>query len=195
MRYCDCAHSVQARWAGADNPSTDESRTNGATRCALRPASSPRPCFIVAVAPAHALAWANGAVRDGVRGQGYGTHDWVLDRAIALAGAQGAWVVRSAALGATDDPDFIGSPAEYHVYLASGGARGAAHAVSGAYSKAVAAYQAGDRVAASRYLGRLSHYYSDTLQPFHTVNASSRPGSLHWSYESASTTTITKLAT
>ncbi len=139
--------------------------------------------LLVAIAPAHALAWANGAYRDGLRGQGYGTHDWILDRAIKLAGAQGSWVSRSNALGATDDPDYGRSPAGYHVYRKSGGERGAAHAVSTAYSKAIAAYQAGDRVAASRYLGQLSHYYTDATQPFHTVHASSRVGSLHWSYE------------
>jgi hypothetical protein len=138
----------------------------------------------VGVQPGTAFGWANGPTRNGNPGQGYGTHDWILDRAVTLAGADGAWVVRTTALLATDDPDFGRSPVGYHWY-ASGSSRGAPYAVSELYHRALASLRSGDRVAASRYLGQMSHYYADINQPFHTSSAATAHGTLHIQYEKA----------
>lgn len=48
-----------------------------------------------------ALAWSNG--RDGP--DSYGTHDWILDKALKAAGNDADWVRKRIALRATDDPD------------------------------------------------------------------------------------------
>jgi len=140
--------------------------------------------IVVGLAPASAFAWANGPTRNGSRGAGYGTHDWILDRAIRLAGADGTWVWRTKALAATDDPDYGRSPANYHWY-AFGSSRGGPYAVSELYHKAIVAYGAGDTAKASKYLGQLSHYYADINLPFHTTAAASTFGPLHLQYERA----------
>ena len=138
----------------------------------------------VGLLPASAFAWANGPTRNGSRGAGYGTHDWILDRAIVLAGADGAWVARTTALLATDDPDYGRSPANYHWY-AFGSSRGGPYAVAELYHKSMVAYAAGDMAKASKYLGQLSHYYADINLPFHTTAAASTFGPLHLQYERA----------
>jgi len=128
---------------------------------------------------APAFGWANG----GDDGNGYGTHDWILDEALRLAGTSGSWVNRSVALATTDDPDSAGVPGNYHMFREQGTARGAPSQTATYYLWAVQAYRAGDRAAASRYLGVLSHYYSDVLQPFHTAYAARNYEALHLSYE------------
>ena len=140
--------------------------------------------LFVGLLPGAAFGWANGPTRNGSRGAGYGTHDWILDRAIRLAGADGAWVSRTTALSATDDPDYGRSPANYHWY-AFGSSRGAPYAVGELYHKAIVAYDSGDKVKASKYLGQLSHYYADINLPFHTTAAASTFGPLHLQYERA----------
>lgn len=141
--------------------------------------------LLVGAMPASALAWCNGPAKNGRVGNGYGTHDWILDRAIKQAGAGGSWVARSTALLATDDPDSSKTLAAYHWYREVGGCRGAPHMVGELYHKAVIAYRAGDRASASRYLGVLSHYYADITQPFHTTAAAAAYGTLHRQYEYA----------
>ncbi|HEY5549448.1 MAG TPA: hypothetical protein VIL17_07665 [Coriobacteriia bacterium] len=141
--------------------------------------------MLLGAIPATALAWSNGPAKKGHAGDGYGTHDWILDRAIKLAGANGTWVIRTTALLATDDPDSQRTPSTYHWYSDSGSLRGAPQMVSELYHQAIVAYQAGDRVAASRYLGTLSHYYDDITQPFHTTSKALPYGALHNRYEYA----------
>lgn len=126
-----------------------------------------------------ALGWTNGG--DG--GQGFGTHDWVLARALVLAGQDGAWVNRTVAYKASDDPDTYDWNPFWHVFKENGG-RGAPYAVSEHYAKAVKAYRAGDYNTASKHLGILSHYYSDANQPFHTTNKASKyRKTWHFRYE------------
>ena len=55
--------------------------------------------------------------------------------------------------------------------------------MSDLYYKAVVAYRAGDYTAASKYLGTLSHYYSDVCQPFHTTENANYYRKLHVEYE------------
>jgi len=112
-----------------------------------------------------ALAWENG----GNENNGFGTHDWILDNAITLAGEEGDWVDWKTAMLATDDPDSYNWSITYHLYYESGSRRGAPQEVASLYYKAVRAYQSGDRQKASLYVGRLSHYYADICQPFHST--------------------------
>lgn len=141
--------------------------------------------MLVAMLPSTALAWCNGPTRNGNRGDGYGTHDWILDRAIKIAGVQGTWVNRTTALVATDDPDSKKTPVTYHWFKETGSCRGAPQMVSEYYHKAVVAYRNGDRALASRYLGVMSHYFSDITQPFHASGKSAPYGALHHDYEFA----------
>jgi len=134
------------------------------------------------VAPA--FGWANGPRgSDGKIGNGVGSHDWILSRAMAIAGKDASWIDRVAAYRATDDPDTYGTNGLYHHYRETGSVRGAPYIVSDLYHKAVVAHDKGDYVAASKYLGTLSHYYTDICQPFHTTVDSNKYVSLHAEYE------------
>ncbi len=130
---------------------------------------------------APAFGWANG----GDDGNGYGSHDWILDEALRLAGTSGSWVDRDTALLATDDPDSEGVSSVYHTFRETGTTRGGVHQVCYMYEKAVNAYKAGNRTLASKYLGQLSHYYSDICQPYHTAVAAIGEDTLHNAYELA----------
>lgn len=111
-----------------------------------------------------AFAWANG----GDNRNGYGTHDWLLDKAIIAAGASASWVDVGVALRATDDPDSLGTSKHLHVFKESGSARGGPQQAADEYAALLAAYRAGNYVEASRLLGVMSHYYTDIAQPFHS---------------------------
>lgn len=138
---------------------------------------------LVCALPGSAAAWCNGPPVKGHAGDGYGTHDWLLQRAIKNAGASGAWIVTKTALLASDNPDSRHVSAIYHNFRESGSARGAPQMVSEMYHKVIVAYQAGDMSAASTYLGELSHYYADVTQPFHTAAAAAHYRTLHVRYE------------
>ena len=131
-----------------------------------------------------ALAWANGGGANG--GDGYGSHDWIVDAAVAvLDGRADDWFDAEAARLASDDPDTVedrGTRAE-HVYRDSGRRGGAIARISLEFDVATAAYQrgavardAGDAGAAadafrdaSRHIGLLAHFLGDLAQPFHTA--------------------------
>jgi hypothetical protein len=127
-----------------------------------------------------AFAWNNG----GDAGDGFGTHDWILDQAIRLAGPEASWVDTATALLATDDPDEDGERIT-HYFLEHSGYRGAPQRVSDLYYTAVTAHRAGDLVEASRLLGLLSHHYSDPLNPFHSAYWAFSKAAHHAPYESA----------
>jgi hypothetical protein len=62
--------------------------------------------LLVGPAPPPVSGWGNG----GNAGNGYGTHDWVVDQALDIldaAGRRPAWFDRALALPYTDDPDTI----------------------------------------------------------------------------------------
>jgi len=124
---------------------------------------------ITALSVAPALAWGNGGEVDGSAGDGYGTHDWLLENAVMNAGRP-RWVDLEIALLASDDPDQVKTTAESykHVFYPAGWARGGPQQVADEYFALMQAYKAGDYKEASRRLGRLSHYYSDICQPYHT---------------------------
>lgn len=110
-----------------------------------------------------AFAWGNG----GDERNGYGTHDWLLDRAIRAAGEKASWVDVNAALLASDDPDSLGTSKYLHVFKEFGRARGGPQQAADEYGALMAAYRAGNYAEASRLLGVMSHYYTDIAQPFH----------------------------
>ena len=132
--------------------------------------------------PASALAWANGPQY----GQGFGTHDWVLyhaNQSAKLAGYD--WVDWPTAQAACDDPDMVLRDSYYHVYARTGIPYGDSPArVVELYRQAVGELQGGDRIAASRTLGMLSHYLSDTANPLHTDQTVVEKG-MHSRYEDA----------
>jgi hypothetical protein len=137
-----------------------------------------------------ALGWANGGTgSDGVDGDGYGTHDWVIDQALkVLNGRVSGWFDARTARLASDDPDTIearNDPAmgNDHVYRGKGYRGGAINRISVEYDLAQAAYQRGDYEDASYHIGLLSHFYSDILQPFHTAYAAIGKDSAHLKYE------------
>lgn len=133
--------------------------------------------LVVAMA-APAFGWGNGPYSDG-----YGTHDWVLDHAIHMSGQDASWVDARTALLASDDVDYRATPTSVAHHLGVG-VRGGPQAVSDEYYQVVSAYNAGDYAEASRHLGRLSHYYADECQPFHTTVAGFvSNNSRHFPYE------------
>lgn len=142
----------------------------------------------VIAAQAPAFGWSNGPSY----GAGFGTHDWVMYKAIEIAGSRDAtWVNIEIALAATDDPDMVLRDTYYHVYDVWGSPYGNSPAkVAECYAGAVASLKAGDWATASHLVGLLSHYYSDTCNPLHT-DQTPEEDSMHSSYESAVDDTTT----
>ena len=160
------------------------------SRSLRRPiASLALAALLLVPAAAPAAAWSNG----GSGGDGYGTHDWVVDQALAIlttADRAPAWFDRTAALRRTDDPDTVESAADpsrkiEHVYRDAGKRGGAVHRISEHYAEAIAALKAGDEVAASEAIGMLAHFYGDIMQPYHAAVAGSSQDAAHHEYELA----------
>lgn len=129
-------------------------------------------------------AWSNGPYKDGVEGNGYGTHDWILDQALkTFSGKVPGWFDASVAKLATDDPDTLSWKTNEHVYMDQGYGRGAVHLVVEYYDKAITHLRMGDTKAASRDIGLLSHFYADILNPFHTNYGASGKDGPHAKYE------------
>jgi hypothetical protein len=137
---------------------------------------------LAAVVPA--AAWSNGPSAGGVVGNGYGTHDWVIDQALkTFSGHVPSWFEASTARFASDDPDTLFWKTNEHVYMEAGYGRGAVHLIVEYYDKAITHLKAGDGHQASIDIGRLSHYYADIFQPFHTAYAAVGKDGPHSKYE------------
>jgi hypothetical protein len=127
-----------------------------------------------------ALGWANGPDN----GNGYGTHDWLIDQAVKVfGGSPPAWLDVHAALLASDDPDKVFWATNEHVFNEKGYGRGAVDRITTFYHQALAAHQAGDDATASIAFGWMAHYYGDILQPYHTNYAAISLGVSHRRYE------------
>jgi hypothetical protein len=138
-------------------------------------------CLVALLLPAAAPAWSNG----GAYGNGFGTHDWVLQEADRLAAGQGAgWVRLRVALPHTDDPDMVYHDFYYHVYDVWGVSHygDAPKKVMEYYGKALAARKAGNSAAAGKYAGIMAHYYADICCPLHT-DQSTAEDRMHSRYE------------
>jgi hypothetical protein len=129
-------------------------------------------------------AWSN-------RGDGYGTHDWILDQAFRLLKARGIaydWVNRTIALEATDDPDTVEVAADptrkiEHVFRAPGPRGGAVHRVTEHYAKIVRLHAAHKYDRASYHLGMLAHFWGDLSMPYHTERLGKEFPAEHHAYE------------
>lgn len=136
------------------------------------------------MSPGPAYAWANGP--DGYNS--YGTHDWILDKAIRSADAD--WIKVGVALRATDDPDSKdgidhASGTWWHVYDRWGSHYGGAdEAASVWFHRTRKRLAAGRERAASKALGYLAHIVGDVANPMHT-DQSRKEEPIHSSYERA----------
>jgi hypothetical protein len=148
-------------------------------------------------APAPAVAWSNG------KGDGYGTHDWIIDEGLrVLSDRDVSWFHRTTALIVSDDPDNVevaANPARKidHIYRDGGVRGGAVQRITEHYAAAVQlhlegleAQDAGDGAAAdaafdqaSRELGLLAHFLGDLLQPYHTSVRGAGLNDEHLQYE------------
>ena len=126
-------------------------------------------CLLAAPA---AFGWCNGPPTDG-EGNGYGTHDWLLEQALRVARqsdpAAGDWIDWEAARLATDDPDTLATNTSWHLFRDLGKSRGGPQKIADLYYESAVALRAGNARGASEKLGVLAHYYGDIVQPFHTT--------------------------
>lgn len=133
-----------------------------------------------------AAGWSNG-----VNGcNSFGTHDWILKKAIRAAGQKASWVRVRVALRATDDPDCVdgidhASSSWWHVYDEWGETYGGAPEAAEVWFERMSnRLQAGNEGGASRALGILAHIVGDVAQPMHT-DSRPREDRVHPLYESA----------
>ena len=143
---------------------------------------------------ASAAAWSNGPAAGGKDGYGYGTHDWILEHAIVVAGSP-TWIDVKAALYHSNDPDYAvahpgvsgcdASNVDLHLFRDAGKSRGGPQAAADYYYEAVRALSRGATETASEKLGIMSHYYADMLVPFHTTYDALEHEDEHLAYELA----------
>ena len=118
----------------------------------------------------HVDAWSNGPDK----GNGFGTHDWILVEAADFASSQGAgWLDLNVALPQTENPDTVFQDFRLQAYprLAGRSEGGAPQKVELYYAKALSALKAGDTAAASRWVGIMSHYFADVCSPLATAES------------------------
>ena len=131
-----------------------------------------------------ASAWSNG--RNGPNS--FGTHDWILKKAIKAAGSEANWVRIRVALRATDDPDIESgidhaSGTWWHVYDRWGSTYGGADEAARVwFRRTTRRLEAGKKRSASKALGYLAHIVGDVAQPMHT-DQRDREESIHGPYE------------
>jgi hypothetical protein len=131
-----------------------------------------------------AAAWSNGS--DGYNS--FGTHDWILAKALKGAGDP-SWVDRSVALRATDDPDSkdgipYASGTWWHVWDRWGDTYGGAPEAAAHWFRVIQKRRAaGNDRGASRALGIFAHIVGDIGNPTHT-DSTEREESMHSAHES-----------
>lgn len=127
------------------------------------------------------MAWGNGG------GDGYGTHDWIIDQALkVLDGRVDGWIDAQTARLSSDDPDTVERPiADHndHIYHDRGRRGGAIDRIASEFDFAQASYARGDYEDASYHIGLLAHFYGDILQPYHTAYAAIPLIKQHLQYE------------
>ncbi|NTU71180.1 MAG: hypothetical protein HGB10_05105 [Coriobacteriia bacterium] len=140
-------------------------------------------CALVATAllPSAAFGWGNGG-EDSLDDRRWGAHDWAVWQAYVAAGSP-AWFDVDEAILASNDPDYDESDRTDHGFQTDRGIGGAPYQVGELYTAAIKAYEAGDTTRASAIMGRLSHYYADVCQPFHTTSPVSTFSYMHTPYE------------
>jgi len=142
--------------------------------------------LLASVTPA--FAWGNS-------GDSFGSHDWILYHALKLSASRGvSWAETSTALRATDDPDTTLMDFYYHSYDVWGTTKkygDAPTVITDRYSDVVRLLKAGDRAGASKYLGRMAHYFGDLNEPLHTEESKGESKLVHKSYETKVLRTMT----
>ena len=132
---------------------------------------------------APALGWANGTGGP----NSYGTHDWIVNKAIRAVGGRAEWVQIRVALRASDDPDTVdgldhASSTWWHVWDEWGSTYGGAPEAARVWHQRMRRrLQDGNERGASRALGMLGHIVGDVANPTHTdsTDAEDRMHSLH----------------
>ena len=130
--------------------------------------------------------WSNGRAGP----NSFGTHDWILERAVKAVTEEIPWLRLRVALRATDDPDVRegvdhASGTWWHVWDEWGATYGGAPEAARVWARrAQRRHDAGRDRAASRAVGILAHIVGDVAQPMHT-DSSEREDSVHSAYEVA----------
>jgi hypothetical protein len=128
--------------------------------------------------------WAKG--REGCNS--FGSHDWILKKAIRAVGSRPSWVRFRVALLGTDDPDCKdgvdhASGTWWHVYERWGDEWGGADEATRIwFRRSKRCLEAGRERAGSRALGILSHFIADVANPMHT-DQSNKEEDIHSRYE------------
>lgn len=140
----------------------------------------------LALVASPARGWSNGV--DGP--DSFGTHDWILKKAVTAAAEDADWVRLRVALKATDDPDTAdgidhASGTWWHVYDRWGEEYGGADEAARVWFQRLHRRLDGGRPrAASKALGYLAHIVGDVANPMHTDSSDKEDG-IHSSYEQA----------
>jgi hypothetical protein len=131
-----------------------------------------------------AWAWSNGGFSANPNNPDYGTHDWIVERALDWLPSNEKTLIltyRAAYLYGTELPDNcqavdrICDTAKHHVYFRSSGAlQDNASAVRALemQSQALSAIAAGDYAGAAKWTGAMMHYISDLASFGHVMGAS-----------------------
>ena len=96
----------------------------------------------------------------------FGTHDWIISAADALAGTGHGWLDLNVAYFWSDYPDTVLQDNINHIYY-PGLSTAAPGFVQAHYDEAVRALQSGDRASASKEAALMAHYYDDLWNPWH----------------------------
>ena len=107
-------------------------------------------------------------------GTSYGTHQWIVERAVSIAGGEPAWLDLGIALAGAD-----GSSESYPGFRSTAmgpgaGSISAAARVAYHYHEALAALAVEDYAGASRSIGALARWYTDLCQPMRAYGKTSR---------------------
>jgi hypothetical protein len=131
-----------------------------------------------------AAAWSNGGYSADPANPDYGTHDWIADHALDWLPTQEKQLIldnKAVYLYGTELPDNnqaidgIGDTAKHHIYYRLDGSvqdDAAAVRARDEYTKAVNAYNAGNRSGAAKELGIVIHYISDMAVYAHVMGVS-----------------------
>lgn len=159
----------------------------GRGRYALWAAGPVLALAIVFASVTPAFAWGNS-------GDSFGSHDWILLHALRLSASRGvSWAETSTALRATDDPDTTLKDFYYHSYDVWGTTKKYGDAptiIVDRYADVVRLLKAGDRAGASKYLGRMAHYFGDINEPLHTEESRGETKAVHKGFEARANTAM-----
>ena len=144
---------------------------SGDFRTVPRPSLRPLAAAALSVALLAGLAtpvlgWANGPDN----GNGYGTHDWIIDQAVkAFGDSPPAWLDVHAALLASDDPDKVFWRHQRACVQRDGlRPRRRGPDLRRSITRRSSPTRRATTTTASTAFGWMAHYYGDILQPYHT---------------------------